>query len=398
MFHLRLSKSSDITACIQHFLSLYYTRFQKTSQPKTAQSLLNCAFCTFSKKEITRIWINFQLLAIISSTITTQRSEKRKKIAGNEEIIMKTNLKLRNSLLLILTALIWGIAFVAQSEGGDAVGPYTFNCIRFLIGAVVLIPLIAVLDKKHFFKKDLSDRTNRKNLLTGGIACGLVLCIASNLQQLGLYFGASAGKAGFLTACYILLVPVLGLFMKKRCSWNIWLGVGLTLIGLYLLCVKESLSFQFSDLLLLACAFCFAIHILVIEHFSPLVDGVKMSCIQFFAAGLLSAVPMCISDISSAGVSAWIGAFGNADAWIPILYAGIFSCGVAYTLQIIGQNGLNSTVASLLMSLESVFSVLAGWFLLHETMSSKELLGCALIFTAVILAQIPVKSAEKSQA
>lgn len=310
---------------------------------------------------------------------------------------MKTNRKLRNSLLLILTALIWGIAFVAQSEGGDAVGPYTFNCVRCLIGAAVLIPLILVLDKKHFFKKDLSDQNNRKNLLIGGTACGLVLCIASNLQQLALYLGASAGKAGFLTACYILLVPILGLFMKKRCAWNIWVGVGLTLIGLYLLCVKESLSFQFADILLLICAFCFAIHILVIDHFSPLVDGVKMSCIQFFVAGLLSAIPMCISDIPSVGISAWAGSFANPDAWIPILYAGVFSCGVAYTLQIIGQNGLNSTVASLLMSLESVFSVLADWLLLQETMSPKELFGCALIFTAVILAQIPVKSSGKSR-
>lgn len=305
---------------------------------------------------------------------------------------MKTNLKIRNSCLLILTALIWGIAFVAQSEGGDAVGPYTFNAARFLIGAGVLVPVILFLDKKKFFKKNLADKENRKNLFIGGISCGLVLCIASNLQQLGLYLGASAGKAGFLTACYILLVPIFGLFMKKRCSLNIWVGVGLTLIGLYLLCVKESLSFQFADLLLLICAVCFAVHILVIDHFSPLVDGVKMSCIQFLVAGLLSLIPMALSDIPSVGVSAWLGAFANSNAWIAILYAGVLSCGVAYTLQIIGQNGLNSTVASLLMSLESVFSVLAGWMLLNETMNAKELLGCALIFSAVVLAQIPAKA------
>lgn len=305
---------------------------------------------------------------------------------------MKMNLKVRNSLLLVLTALIWGIAFVAQSEGGDAVGPYTFNCIRSLIGAAVLLPVIYVLDKKHYCKKDLKDTTNRKNLLKGGVACGIILCIASNIQQLGLYYGASAGKAGFLTTCYILLVPILGLFLKKRCSFNIWIGVALALAGLYLLCIKESFAFHFSDILLLICAFCFAVHILVIDHFAPLVDGVKMSCIQFLVAGVLSIIPTCLCDIPSMGIIPWIQAFGNLSAWIPILYAGVLSCGVAYTLQIIGQVGLNSTVASLLMSLESVFSVLAGWVLLQETMSPKELSGCALIFAAVVLAQIPVKS------
>lgn len=304
---------------------------------------------------------------------------------------MKMNLKLRNSLLLVLTALIWGVAFVAQSAGGDAVGPYTFNCIRSLIGAVVLLPVIYVMGRKKILKKNLHDPENRRNLWKGGIACGIVLGIASNVQQLGLYFGASAGKAGFLTACYILLVPILGLFLKKRCSWNIWIGVMLTLAGLYLLCIKESFSFHFSDVLLLLCAFCFAIHILVIDHFAPLVDGVIMSCIQFLVAGVLSLFPMCLYDIPSAGITSWLQALSNPTAWISILYAGVLSCGVAYTLQIIGQVGLNSTVASLLMSLESVFSVLAGWLLLQETMSIRELSGCALIFAAVVLAQIPVQ-------
>ena len=168
---------------------------------------------------------------------------------------MKMNLKVRNSLLLVLTALIWGIAFVAQSEGGDAVGPYTFNCIRSLIGAAVLLPVIYVLDKKHYCKKDLKDTVNRKNLLKGGVACGIILCIASNIQQLGLYYGASAGKAGFLTTCYILLVPILGLFLKKRCSWNIWIGVALALAGLYLLCIFCLPFFRYSapDLCFLLC-------------------------------------------------------------------------------------------------------------------------------------------------
>lgn len=308
-------------------------------------------------------------------------------------------MKQRNSILLILTAFIWGVAFVAQSEGGDAVGPYTFNYIRSLIGSAVLLPVIAILDKMKLTKRRPSTGKERNTLLAGGISCGVILCIASNLQQMGLYYGTSAGKAGFLTACYILLVPVLGLFLKKKCSLNIWIGVAVTLAGLYLLCMDDSFSIRFSDILLLLCALVFAVHILVIDHFSPLVDGVRMSCIQFFTAGVLSVIPMFFMDMkhSLSGIREWAPALTTADSWIPILYAGILSCGVAYTLQIVGQQGVNPTVASLLLSLESVFSVIAGWVILGEKMGGRELLGCALIFTAVILAQLPpVKVRQKS--
>ncbi len=310
---------------------------------------------------------------------------------------MKNTLQKRNSLLLVLTALIWGIAFVAQSEGGDAVGPYTFNCIRSLLGSAVLLPVIALLDKLGLTSKKPVTPAQKKTLLVGGVSCGIILCVASNLQQLGIYFGSSAGKAGFLTACYILLVPILGIFLGKRCGWNIWLGVGLTLIGLYLLCMNGSFRLQFSDILLLLCALGFALHILVIDHFSPLVDGVRMSCIQFLVSGLLSAIPMFFVDMghSLAGITAWAPALMTMEAWIPILYAGILSCGAAYTLQIIGQQGVNPTVASLLMSLESVFSVIAGWIILGEKMGAKELFGCALIFAAVILAQIPIQTKKR---
>lgn len=308
---------------------------------------------------------------------------------------MKNTLQKRNSCLLVLTALIWGVAFVAQSEGGDAVGPYTFNCIRCLIGSAVLVPVIALLDKMGLTSKKPTTAAEKKTLLLGGVFCGVILCIASNLQQLGLYFGSSAGKAGFLTACYILLVPILGIFLKKKCGWNIWLGVGLTLVGLYLLCMNGSFVLQLSDILLLLCALCFAFHILVIDHFSPLVDGVRMSCIQFLVAGLLSAIPMFFVDLGGSGLSVWTSALLTADAWLPILYAGILSCGAGYTLQIIGQQGVNPTVASLLMSLESVFSVIAGWVILGEKMGARELSGCVLIFCAVILAQIPIKKAER---
>lgn len=305
---------------------------------------------------------------------------------------MKT-LKLRNSFLLIITAFIWGTAFVAQREGGNAVGPYTFNCIRSIIGALVLIPVIFLLDKLGVTKKKNKTRKDKKTLFFGGTACGVALCLASNVQQLGLYFGTPAGKAGFLTACYILLVPILGLFLKKKCGWNIWAGVAITLIGLYFLCMNGSMSLQFSDALLMLCAVIFAIHILVIDHFTPLVDGVRMSCIQFFVCGILTAIPMFLSDMnhSLSEIRTWASALSSLDAWIPILYAGIFSCGVAYTLQIVGQEGLNPTVASLIMSLESVFSVIAGWILLGETLGLREQIGCAMIFIAIILAQLPIR-------
>lgn len=308
------------------------------------------------------------------------------------------SIQFKHSLLLLLTAFIWGVAFVAQSSGGDACGPYTFNCIRSIIGAVVLIPVIIVLDKKELSHKKPVTKGDKKFLFLGGISCGIALCLASNLQQLGLYFGASAGKAGFLTACYILIVPILGIFFKKKCGINIWIGVGLTLIGLYLLCTDGSLSFKFADSLLLLCAFLFSIHIMFVDYFSPLVDGVRMSCIQFLVCGILSAIPMFLSDMNHSinGINTWLPSLLTWEAWIPILYAGIFSCGVAYTLQIIGQEGLNPTVASLLMSLESVFSVVAGWIILGQAMGGRELIGCAIMFIAIILAQIPVKSNKTS--
>ena len=185
------------------------------------------------------------------------------------------SLKIRNSLILILTALIWGVAFVAQSVGGDSLGPYTFNCIRSFIGALVLIPVIFIFSKNSQ-SPFTSKNKQRKFLILGGLCCGACLFLGSTLQQLGLYLGASAGKAGFLTACYILLVPIIGLFFKNKCGINIWIGVVLTLIGLYMLCFDGSFSFKVADLLLLLCALFFAIHILVINYFSPLVDGIKV--------------------------------------------------------------------------------------------------------------------------
>lgn len=307
------------------------------------------------------------------------------------------NRQIRNSLLLVLTALIWGSAFVAQRKGGDVVGPFTFNGIRSFIGSAVLVPVILVLNRVKPSEKTPKTPAEKTVLWVGGICCGAILFLASSAQQLGMYMGTSAGKAGFLTACYILLVPIISLFLKKKCGWNIWVGMGITVIGLYLLCMTDSLRFQASDLMVLLCALLFAIHILVIDYFSPLVDGVRLSCIQFLVCGILSMIPMFFVEMqhSLSGIVVWAQNLQSLDAWIPILYAGILSCGVGYTMQIIGQNGLNPTLASMLMSLESVFSVLAGWLILQEKMKLRQLGGCALIFAAILLAQMPVDKFRK---
>lgn len=293
---------------------------------------------------------------------------------------------LKNSFLLLITALIWGVAFVAQSQGGDTLGPYTFNCIRSFIGGMVLIPIVFFSNKRLKHKS----QKNTKLLIIGGTLCGFALAFASTAQQLGIYYGTSVGKAGFLTTCYILIVPIIGLFFNKKCSFNIWLGVFLALIGLYLLCINDSISIQYSDLLILLCSLLFSIQIMLVDYYSPKVNGVMLACIEFFVCGFVCSIPMFIFEVNHSilGIKIWAQSFTSWNAWIPILYAGIMSCGVAYTLQIIAQNGLNPTVASLIMSLESVFSVLAGWIILQEYLSVRELIGCIIIFVAIIIAQI----------
>lgn len=216
----------------------------------------------------------------------------------------------------------------------------------------------------------------------GGICCGIVLCMASNLQQVGILH-TTVGKAGFITALYIVIVPVMGLFFKRKCGIQVWLGVFIALAGFYLLSTKGGLRPELADIYLLGSAFLFSVHILIIDHFSPKVDGVKLSCLQFFVCGILSGIIMIFTETTDmADILA---------AWKPIAYAGVLSSGVAYTLQIIGQKDFNPTVASLILSLESVFSALAGWLILHQALSGRELLGCGLIFCAILLAQIPFK-------
>ncbi len=317
----------------------------------------------------------------------------------------------RNPALLFLTAAIWGVAFVAQSVGMEYVGAFTFSFTRCMLGGIVLIPCILFLDRLKGKEKaekgdaaSAADGTDaasrdmvagsaaaavraekakeRRTLLTGGICCGTALCVASNLQQFGIKY-TTVGKAGFITAMYIVLVPLLGIFLKKTVGLRVWISVALAVAGLYLLCITEGFSIGGGDLLILLCAFVFSIHILVIDYFSPKVDGVRMSCIQFFVCGLLSGVGMLIWEKPEI--------HAILRAWMPIAYAGVMSCGVAYTLQIVGQKGMNPTVASLILSLESVVSVLAGWLLLGQSLSVRELAGCVLMFAAIILAQLPGK-------
>ena len=300
--------------------------------------------------------------------------------------------QIRNSLLLLLTATIWGTAFVAQSAGMEFVGPFTFSCVRNIIGGLVLIPCIFFL--RWLKKKEVDADQPRVRVgvtgveLIGGICCGIALFAASNLQQIGLLY-TTVGKAGFITALYVVLVPILGLFLKKRVPGFIWICVGLSVIGLYLLCMTDgNFSLAFGDLLVLLCAVLFSIHILVIDYFSPKGDGVVISCIQFFVCGILSGIVMIFTETPDLG--------NILDAKMPILYAGVLSSGVAYTLQVVAQKGVNPTLASLIMCLESVVAVLAGWILLGQALSSRELLGCLFMFVAIVLAQLPMPKKERS--
>lgn len=288
--------------------------------------------------------------------------------------------QIKGSLLLFLAAIIWGVAFVAQSVGMDYVGPFTFNCVRTLIGGLVLIPCIAILNRGKVKKK--TDFTEKKRLLLGGICCGVALTTGSTLQQFGIMY-TTVGKAGFITAFYIIIVPILGLFLGKKCGVSVWISVVIALAGLYFLCITDGFSIGKGDIYVFLGAIAFSIHILVIDHFTQFNDGVKMSCIQFFVCGILCFVPMMLFEHPEISMILL--------AWKPILYAGVMSCGVAYTLQIVGQKNMNPTVASLILSLESVTSVIAGFLVLHQNLSYRELIGCGLMFVAIVLAQLPQK-------
>jgi len=284
----------------------------------------------------------------------------------------------KNGIALFLAALIWGVAFVAQSVGMDFMGPWTFNGVRFLMGATVLIPFII------FRKRDNKQKNQYKlhDTIKGGILCGLALTAATIIQQYGIMF-TTVGKAGFITALYIVIVPILGIFFNRKVSHLIWIGVLISATGLYLLSVKEGFSVSKGDVMILICAFLFSIQILLIDKYSPIANGIDLSFIEFLIAGIICTIVCLIIEhptLSSLKSGMW-----------PLLYTGILSTGGAYTLQIIGQKGMDPTISSLILCLESVVSVFAGWIILGQKLSGRELLGCFLVLIALIITQLPKK-------
>lgn len=290
------------------------------------------------------------------------------------------NKRLQGTLILMLTAIVWGISFVSQSVSMDHIEPNTFNGIRTLLGCLSLLPVIAVMDMGRKKRGEVA-KGSKKDLIIGGVLCGMLLCAASTIQTYGLKY-TTAGKGGFITAMYMIIVPVISIFMGKKIRPVVVLSVLIAMLGMYFLCIKKgSFVIELGDIYIFICAIIFAFHIMVIDHFSPKTDGVKLSCMQFFVGGTINIILMFIleepilEDILTCAV--------------PILYSGIMSCGVAYTLQIIGQKYAEPTVASIVMSLESVFAALAGWAILSEAMSGREIFGCVLAFVAIILVQLP---------
>lgn len=294
--------------------------------------------------------------------------------------------KLKGNLILLLTSVIWGISFIAQSKGVELISPMVFNGIRSMLGAVVLLPVIFLLDKGKK-KKGVSVQKTDKTLLLGGIICGIILCIATALQTAGMIY-TSPGKSGFITALYMMIVPIIGLFCGKKTQPVIWLSVLIAVGGLYLMCIDSSFEINKGDVLTFFCAIVFAFHILAIDYFSPKVDGVKLACLQFFVCGVISLIYVFLFEEPKLAPI--------LDCWLSIGYSGIFSCGVAYTLQIVGQKYTDPTSASILMSLESVFATLTtvilvslGWNLTGGQLTAREITGCVLMFLAIMLVQLP---------
>ena len=296
-------------------------------------------------------------------------------------------------LFPIITAMIWGSSFVAQSTSTEHVEAMTFNAARSVVAFFVLLLLVPVFRRFEHSSRPSPTPVQRKasfrHLIWGGFCCGTALALASNLQQMGMVAGASAGKTSFITTLYVVLVPICGLFLRKRVPLSVWIGVMLAVAGLYCLCINEDFTIVFSDFLVLLCAFGYTLHILVIDHFVERHSGVALSCVQFFFAAVWSALGMFIFENPQ---------WGNIVACLgEILYVGVFSSGVAYTLQIVAQKASrNPTVVTILLSLESVFGVIAGAIFLHEKLSIREYLGCALMLIAVLLAQIPFPSQKES--
>ena len=293
----------------------------------------------------------------------------------------------RSNLLLLMTAIIWGSAFIAQSKGADVIGPFTFNTVRYALAVVALLPVIYIFSRKrnseNTVDQDIPRANGTKTLIIGGIATGIALFTASSLQQYAMAF-TTAAKAGFITTLYVILVPIVGIFLKKKIRPIIWFCALLAVIGLYLLSIKPgTFSISRGDFFVLLCALAFTGHILIIDYFSPKTDGVKLSCIQFAVVSIASFVAMMMTETFVLSEV--------LDAIIPLLYTGVLSSSVGYTCQIIAQKKADPVISSLILSLESVFAAIFGALILHESMSGREITGCAIMFVAIIIAQLPEK-------
>ncbi len=317
-------------------------------------------------------------------------------ICNSFGVIMEEKIKRTKSLgasfLLMLAAFIWGTAFVAQSKGLEQIGNFTFLCLRSCLAVVVLTPVSFFIFKSN--RKRIGNGPNGENktfiskrLILGGILCGASVCAASAVQQYGIIL-SGVGKSGFLTTLYILMVPLLGLVFRRKVKPILWVCIAIATCGMYFLCVTEAGSINIGDIFLIACAFLFAVQIMIVDHFVKTVDGVRLSLVQFFVAAIISAICMFLFEE--------VDPVAIGDAWFSIFYAGVLSSGIAFTLQIVAQKNLNPTVASLIMSLESVFAALAG-AVFGERLSANEIFGCVLVFAAIILAQLPVEKLYKKK-
>lgn len=290
--------------------------------------------------------------------------------------------QIQGSICLLICTLIWGSTFIAQSVGMDLIEPFTFQAVRNGLAVLFLMVVIFLFDKGKSHKVSYTQEWKDPKLWKAGLICGCALFLAAGLQQIGLVY-TTAGKAGFITAMYIVLVPILGLALGKRPSGACWISVVVATVGLYLLSCMGVTQINIGDLCLLACAFFFSVQITLIDRFAGEVDNLRLNCLQCLVCSALSAVCMFLFETPDWNLI--------LRCWFPLCYAGILSMGVAYSLQIIGQKNLDPTPASLIMSLESVFAALCGWLLLNETMTGWEFIGCVLVFAAVIISQLPSK-------
>ncbi len=299
---------------------------------------------------------------------------------------------LKSSMLLLLAALIWGMAFVSQTKGMDSMGPVSFNGIRSIIGFFALLVYMAATGRIGKIRRKEIDM---KITLLAGFCCGIALTFATTLQQMGLQY-TTVGKAGFITTLYIIFVPIGGIFFRKKVPWIVWLSAALAAVGMYLLCMQEKLALGLGDTYVFLCALVFSAHIMLVDHFSPKTDGVVISCFQFGTCGIICTIAsLFLEQTTMADVSMAIG---------PLLYAGVMSSGVAYTLQIVGQRDLNPTIAALIMSLESVIATISGYIaykigFLHtdQTLTVRQIAGCVIVFAAIILVQLPTEWFEKKK-